>query len=257
MVIEHYKELFGANTIYLDPQTMKTQIGVVSRNDGIIIALDQSQWYILEVELATHSLHKHIIPQITRFNIAYQQPETRRKLVDSISNTIRSNPYKTAMLQAQKIEDVHEYLSKTIENPPIIAIITDQKPPELEAVSKNLPFKTKATEFKTYTRENTGMKVHVHAFEPLYEKSSIPKILLNILTVLEQVYNKRKTYDEAAKIVAKKLKLHEGTIRAACTRDIGLSSKQFRKLLKDKEKLKTLLTEKYPDHQNTINETIQ
>jgi len=41
MVIEHYKEIFGANTLYFDPQTMKTHIGIKARNDGIIFATDQ------------------------------------------------------------------------------------------------------------------------------------------------------------------------------------------------------------------------
>jgi hypothetical protein len=44
---------------------MKTQIGIEARNDGVILALDQNRWYILEVELAKHPLHEHIIPQIT------------------------------------------------------------------------------------------------------------------------------------------------------------------------------------------------
>jgi len=256
MVIEHYKEIFGTNTLYFDPQTMKTHMGITARNDGIILALDQNQWHILEVELAEHSLRKHIIPQITDFNIAYQQPETRRKLTDVLYALIRQDPYKTAAVQTQKIEDAHKYLTETIETPPTIAIIIDQITPELNAVCKNLPFRTKTTEFKTYAREKTGINVHIHSFEPLYEKPTMPKILLNILTVLEQVYKKGKTYDEAVQITAKKLKLFIGTIRAACTREIGLTSKQFRKLLKDKEKLKTLLTEKYPDYQSAINETI-
>jgi len=74
--------------------------------------------------------------------------------------------------------------------------------------------------------------------------------------VLEQIYKKGKTYDEAAKIAAKKLKLYEGTIRAMCTRNIGLTSKQFRKLLDDKEKIKTLIIEKFPDYEDTIKEAL-
>jgi len=258
MVIEHYKEIFGVNTLYFDPQTMKTQIGIATRSDGLIITveLDVTNWYILEVELAEHPLHKHVIPQITTFNIAYQQPETRKKITDTLYNLIKQDPHKTAALHAQKIEDIHKCVTETIENPPTIAIIIDQKTPQLDPVCKNLPFNTKSTEFKTYTRENAGMSVHVHEFEPLYEKPAIPKTLLNILTVLEQVYKKEKTYDEAAKIAAKKLKLDERTVKHDCTADMGLTTKQFRKLLPDKERIRTLIIEKFPDHEDTIREAL-
>ncbi|MEM3731526.1 MAG: hypothetical protein QXG27_02925 [Candidatus Bathyarchaeia archaeon] len=198
----------------------------------------------------------HIIPQITKFNIAYQQSETKRKLAETIFTQIRQDPYIRATMEKQKIEDVHKYVTQIIETPPTIAIITDQLTPELEAICKNLPFKTKITEFKTYVRENATIHVHIHQFTPIHEKPPIPKTLLNILTVMEQIYKRGKTYDEAVKIAAKKLKLYHGTIRAACTKEIGLKSKQLRKLLSDKEKLKQTLIEKFPEHEKTIQETI-
>jgi len=256
MVIEHYKEIFGANTLYFDPQTMKTETGIATRSDGIIIPTDETQWYILEVELASHRVYDLIVPQIMKFNRAYRQPETRKKIANAIFTLIKKDPYKTAILQTQKTEDIYKYLNEIIDTPPIIAIVIDQKTAELEVVCKDLKFETKATEFKTYTRENAGMNVHVHEFEPLYRKPLIPRMLESIITVLEQIYAKGKTYDEAVKIAAKKLNLNEPTMRAYCTREIGLTAKQFRKLIKDKKRLKAILTEKFPDYESTINKTI-
>jgi len=92
-------------------------------------------------------------------------------------------------------------------------------------------------------------------FEPMFGEVSIPKTLLKILKVLELIY-KGKTYDEAVKITAKKLDLFAGTVRAACTKDIGLTAKHFRKLIKDKKRLRTILIEKFPDYESTINKTI-
>jgi len=235
---------------------MKTGAKIEARNDGIILPIGQNLWYILEVELAIHPLDKHIIPQITKFNIAYQQPETRRKLTETLTSLIQQDPYLKAAMEKQKIENIHQYITETIETPPTIAIIIDQTTPELEAICRNLPFKTKTTEFKTYTRENAGISVHIHQFKPIYEKPPIPKTLLNILTVIEQIYKRGKTYDEAVKIAAKKLKLYQGTIRAACTREIGLKSKQLRKLLDNKEKLKQVLMEKFQEYENIIKENL-
>ena len=255
MVIEHYKEIFGKNSLYFDPQTMTTNVGINARNDGIIIDIERNKWYILEVELAQHSLRRHIIPQATDFSIAYEQLDTRKKLTKTISDLINQDPQKTAAFRAQKIEDIHKYLTETIDTPPTIAIVIDQKTPELDQVSKKLLFKTKTTEFQTYTRENAA-NVHIHAFEQLYEEPTLPKGLLNVLTVLEQIYKKGKTYEEAATIAAKKLKITEKAIRHDCTTDLGLKSTQFRKLIQNKQRLRTIITQKYPEYETAINETI-
>jgi hypothetical protein len=256
MVIEHYKEIFGKNSLYFDPQTMKTHVGIEARNDGIIIDIEQNKWYILEVELAQHSLRRHIIPQATDFSIAYEQLDTRKKLTETIFNLIRQDPQKTAAFQARKIEDPHKYLTETIDTAPTIAIVIDQRTPELDQVSKKLLFKTRTTEFQTYTRENAP-NVHIHLFEPLYEeKLAMPKQLLNILTVLDQVYRRGKTYDEATKIAAKKLNIKEKSIRHDCTTDMGLTSRQFNRIIKDKQRLRKLITEKYPDYTDKIREAL-
>jgi hypothetical protein len=254
MVVEHIREIFGENAVYFAPQTMKTNVKIEARNDGIVLSIGQNLWYILEVELAVHPLDKHIIPQITKFNIAYQQPETKRKLAETLTSLVQQDPYLKATMEKQKIENIHKYIAETIETPPTIAIIIDQITPELEAICRNLPFKTKTTEFKTYTRENAGISVHIHQFKPVYEKPPVPKTLLNILTVMEQICKRGKTYDEAVKITAKKLKIYHGTVRAACTREIGLKSKQLRKLFDDKAKLKQVLIEKFPEYENIIKE---
>lgn len=170
MVVEHYKDIFGISSLYFDPQSMKTQMGLEARNDGIILALDQNRWYILEVELAKHPLHEHIIPQITKFSIAYEESETRKKIINTLYTAIRQDAFKTAIIQTQKIEDLHKMLTDLIDIQPTIAIIIDQKTLELDSICRKLPFPTQTIEFKTYARENMGIGVHIHEFQTLLEK---------------------------------------------------------------------------------------
>lgn len=256
MVVEHCKEIFGKNSLYFDPQTMITNVGITARNDGVVLDIERSKWYILEVELAQHSLRRHIIPQATDFSIAYEQLDTRKKLTKTISDLINQDPQKTAAFQVLKIQDIHKYLTETIDTQPTIAIVIDQKTPELDQVSRKLLFRTRTTEFQTYTREDAP-NVHIHLFEPLYEeKLAIPKQLLNFLTVLDQVYKKGKTYDEATKIAAKKLNIKEKSIRHDCTTDMGLTSRQFSRIIKDRTKLRKLITGRFPDYTDKIRETL-
>ena len=118
-----------------------------------------------------------------------------------------------------------------------------------------MPFATKTTEFKTYTREDS-LNVHIHSFESLCEKPDIPRTLSNVLAVFSLVYKRGKTYDEAIKIAAKKLRLGESSLRAMCSRDLGLTAQQLRKILNSSEKIKQILTQKFPDYQDMIKENI-
>lgn len=102
MVVEHCKEIFGANAMFFGPQTMKTRIGIETRNDGVILTTDQKRWYILEVELSKHPLHEHIIPQITRFSMVYEEAETRKKIISALYNAIQQDIFKKATIQKQK-----------------------------------------------------------------------------------------------------------------------------------------------------------
>ena len=65
-----------------------------------------------------------------------------------------------------------------------------------------------------------------------------------------------KTYDEALKIAAKKLKLGADTLRHLCTINIGLTSEQLRKIITSREKVKQLLNEKFPDYIDEINKAL-
>ncbi len=255
IVIEHYRELFGADTLFFEPTLMNNSIGVSAKSDGLIVSLNQRQWCLLEVELAKHSLHKHIVPQITNFNIAVQQPETKAKIVETLVSSIRQDPDKLALVQKSKIQDISKAVKETIDNQPLIAIIMNEKTPALEPICKSLPFETLVTEFSTFTREN-ALNVHIHSFEPLWNGPTIPKALSNVLAAFELVYRRGKTYDEAVKIAAKRLKIGQNSLRAMCTRDLGLTSKQLREILVSAEKVKQLLIQKFPEYSAEIQKAL-
>jgi len=269
MVVEHCKDIFGANSLFFDPQTMKTQIGIEARNDGIILTTDQDKWYILEVELAKHPLHEHIIPQITKFSIAYEETKTRKKIIDTLYTAIKQDIIKIATIQTQKIEDLHKMLTDLVDIQPTIAIIIDQKTPELDYICKKLPFPTQTIEFKTYAREDIGIGVHIHEFQPLFEEriemrpmirpiipsKERPQKLAQVLEVAELVF-KGEELNKAFKSVAKQHGVHESTVRDKCTRQLNIDTEQFRELIQDKNRFITFLKEKYPQYQNLINEKL-
>jgi len=267
MIIEHYEEIFGPHTLYFDPQTMKTSIGIEARNDGILLAMNRNMWYMLEVELSKHPLHDHIIPQITKFSIAYEDTVTRKKIIDSLYTAIRQDVFKNATTKTQKIEDLHKTISDLIDTQPTIVIIIDQKTPELDYICKKLPFSTRIIEFKTYTREKIGVGVHIHEFQPLFEKiekieiretktlEKRPKQLEKVLDVAQLIF-KGEEPNRAFKNVAKQHGVCESTVRDKCTRVLGINTDQFKEIIKDKNRFVTFLKGKYPHYENLINEKL-
>jgi hypothetical protein len=273
MVIEHYKEIFGESALFFDPQTMKTQIGIEARNDGIVLTPEQNRWYIVEIELSKHPLHEHIIPQISRFSIAYEETAIRKKIVNTLYDAIRKDLFKTAAIQNQKIEDLHKMLTDLIDTQPTIAIIIDEKTPELDSICKKLPFQTQTAEFKTYERENGGIGVHIHEFQPLSKKQKkteakptrfldekprnlMPRKLEEVLEVAALVF-KGEDLTKAAKIVAETHGIFYQTVTDKMTRQLGIDMGNFRELIKDKNSFVEFLSKRYPQYQNIIREKLQ
>ena len=58
MVIEHYKEIFGNDTLFFDPQIMTNNIGVTQKR-WLNTRFERKQWFI-RIELAQHSIYLSI-----------------------------------------------------------------------------------------------------------------------------------------------------------------------------------------------------
>lgn len=178
IVKEHAQDIFGENARYFDlKQKLKTGAGVGSIPDAYVVVFGHIPcWYIVEVELATHPLYEHIVPQITKFVSAIQNPRSQNEIVNAIDDEIADDPILTAWVKT-KIEQTerHKFLANLIAIKPTLVIVINEVTEELrevcDIVSKSL--QTKVVEFRTFTRQGIGLAVHAHLFEPLY-KPTIP-----------------------------------------------------------------------------------
>ena len=91
-VVVNSKKLFGSNTIYLD---IKKKIEAVSLGgsipDGVLFDIEDPEdikFYLVEVELASHSFWNHIFPQITKFFAFYKNPLSQNNLIEKLFSFI-------------------------------------------------------------------------------------------------------------------------------------------------------------------------
>lgn len=180
MIKEHTKDIFGKDSLYFDiKKKIKSKAGITSIPDGYVVSFTgRPHWHIVEVELSSHPLHEHVVPQISKFISGVRSLEGQKELINSLYNEIKANPLNEICVK-EKIGsgEIYRFLSDLISNPPTLVLIIDKKSEELDEVCRSLPLNTKTIEFKTYEREGVGLAVHAHVFETLIEEKPAEEIV--------------------------------------------------------------------------------
>jgi hypothetical protein len=195
MVKEHAEDIFGEQSIYLDiKHKLKSKSGIGSIPDGYVIVFgDQTQWHIVEVELSTHPLYEHIVPQISKFINGIRNPSTQKDVVDALYREIDSDEFRRLQLKkAIGTTETYKFLSDLTSKPPVVTIIIEKRTEQLDdAISALAHSQIKVVEFQTFTREGIGLGVHAHLFAPLFKPPSempiteeAPKILPESVIVI-------------------------------------------------------------------------
>jgi len=171
IVKEHYKEIFGIHSIFIEGSKLKSEAGKGSVPDGFIVELNEKpNWYIVEIELSTHELYDHIVNQVGRFINGIKYTETQKKLIEAVYHHIQDNKQRKAEFEdIVGSGEIYKYISDLITKPPILAIIIEERTPELDEALDLLKYSPiKIIEFQTFVREGAEA-VHAHLFEPLYK----------------------------------------------------------------------------------------
>lgn len=161
-----HKSIFGDNTILFDKQKIRTATGIGTIPDAFIISPENEKWYIIEVELASHDVYQHIIPQMIKFKNALDNVQNRRALTKAFDKAIEDDLNKQACwIAATNDKNVFRSLSEIIEKEPELLIIIDDPKKELENSINKLPFATRINVFKTFCREGFGFGDNIFLFD--------------------------------------------------------------------------------------------
>lgn len=179
IVKEHARDIFGEQSIYLDTkQKLKSRSGIGSIPDGYAIVLGgQPDWHIVEVELSSHPLYEHIVPQVSRFISGIKNPSTQKDIVNALYQEIDSDEsLKLRLKKAIGQTEIYKFVSDLLSRLPVVTIIIEKHTEQLdEAISALAHPQIKIVEFQTFIREGVGIAVHAHLFEPLYKPVVAPE----------------------------------------------------------------------------------
>ena len=181
IVEKNYKYIFGDNSFYFNfKRKVKSKSGIVSIPDGYLIIFNNiPQWYILEVELASHPLYDHIIPQLTKFNRAIEEISTKKSLIDMFYDEIKKDLVLEANIK-NKIGsgEIYKFISDLISVKPKIIIIINEKTNELNEVTRDIRGDIKILEFKIFRREFISEEVEAYLFNPIIDFKNIEKPII-------------------------------------------------------------------------------
>lgn len=170
--------IFGPDSFYFDiKKLIRSKAGVASIPDGYVIFFTRRpQWAIVEVELASHPIHNHVIPQLNKFNIGIEDSSTRKKLVEILYGVFDEDEVLKARLK-QKIKtgEVYKFISDLVSEKPLVVVAIDQRTEELNEALKFIGGEVKVVEFKTFRREDVSDDVNAYMFEPVFSEPHVPR----------------------------------------------------------------------------------
>ena len=176
-VREHSKEIFGETTVCFDLKhklTSKTGIGSIP--DAYIVDFsDPPKWYIVEVELASHPVDEHIMPQLNRFMRGIRNADSQKEVSDAIHSEIDENKMLRTFVETKICsKEIHRFLSDLISIPPEITVVIDERTEKLAEALEAFKYELEIIELKTFVRENAE-NVRIHMFEPICAIKKLPE----------------------------------------------------------------------------------
>lgn len=169
---DNYQHIFGPDSFYFDlKRKIRSTAGIGSIPDAYVIFFDPNpKLCILEVELASHPLYDHLIPQLTKFNRGIADSSTRKKIVDRFYATINSDEVLKARIKRRiGSGEIYKFLSDLISENPLIVVAIDERTDELKEVLSEIRGNVKILEFKSFCREGVSDPLNAYVFNPIVE----------------------------------------------------------------------------------------
>ncbi len=151
-VKQHSAQLFGQKCVYLPIRALVSSKLSNRVTDGLLLDISNTEnprFWIVELELATHSVRSHVEPQVRDFIRALEDEGTRSELVEVVYDQVKSNPVATGtLLDTAKGNDLHWMLTHILKGQCGVMIVADEPTDQLQLVCNDLTRYKGAAEVK-------------------------------------------------------------------------------------------------------------
>ena len=139
-IFEKSSTFFGNKSVLINSKKLieSTALGGTIPDGFLFDFADKSNpnFYLIEVELATHDFYNHIFPQITKFFAFFKNPSSQKNLVEKLFNIINNDSKIKKQFQKHigEQEEIYKYLSDLIDSSQNILLIIDNDKAELPEI---------------------------------------------------------------------------------------------------------------------------
>jgi len=149
IVTQYTPDIFGKNSVYINLKRKITSVkGISGIPDGFLLDFERNKLFIVEVELSSHDIIRHISNQLIRFKVAMNNPDLKESLAQDFHKKITENNSKRASLA-----DIQNLIGKNFG----IAILIDNISEQLVEIVNMLSqdgTDVLAVPFEMYTDQN-------------------------------------------------------------------------------------------------------
>ncbi len=170
LVVAHAEDVFGKSTLYFGVKQKVASKLHARVTDGLFLDFTKKPipyLWVVEYELDSHDLERHVIPQLRGFVKAFANEETTATLRSSIYDEINASAEKLRRFQelAGEKAEVYFTLDKALHGDATILVVYDRLPENLEKRLDEADFDYDARFIEFRTFENKGKLAHY--FNPL------------------------------------------------------------------------------------------
>ncbi len=169
-VVSHINQIFGERRIYLDcKRRIGGKDGKQSVPDAYLIDLSrprEPQLYVVENEISTHDLFKHIGVQLLQFSVSFSQAgrAVRQILFEEVCESATVKERCERYATEGGFRNLDHFLDALVFDKEFRAlVIIDEETDDLHTVIRNLGFPVEVIEFSTYVNDKGE---RIHRFEP-------------------------------------------------------------------------------------------
>lgn len=169
------KNFFGKNAIYIETKTKidSKELGG-SIPDGFLFDLsdmDKPNFYLVEVELASHDFYRHIFPQITKFFAFFKSSRNRVKLVEKIFAIVNANKnLKNEFKKYLGEKEIYKFIKDVIDDSQNILMIMDGEKGELPEIIETYSDTWGKMVKLLIVRKFSFKDEHIFTLDPEFEK---------------------------------------------------------------------------------------
>ena len=201
-VVEYSKSIFGKDTVYFDTKKKLSKGEIIAIPDGYLIDFtfeNNPRLYIVENELSSHDVFRHIGEQILKFAVSYKASghKLKKVLLQYLDKQDKDKTLINEKLKQSNYRNIDDFLEDIIFNKEVgCIVIIDEESKDLENVLSQLTINTDIIVFQAFKNKQdfiykyTPFQEDIRESEEFSPKTDVDELDTIVVPAREEGFNR-------------------------------------------------------------------